>query len=890
MNTLFALCPRLPRRGAALLALLPLFAALPLARAADPGDVNASGVINQVDVAIIKDHLIERAPLTGDALSRADANQDGKVDLEDVAYAQSRFSPAEIAPNVIVVDSTADLTAIDWTSPTLILDWAGAGGHGMDPGDIVVGSDFDGFLCRIVSISESGSILTIQTTGATLAEVITNGRVSALGMPLGPPKLGSARVRAGQRPKGSAGLDPVEWDLSGTVLYQDNVVTIDLPAAAFRLDPMVDIDFAIESSRLKYFRAEAGGDFTIDLTARVNAQIQTDWSKEIPIPGTQFRQVYVQFVGVLPVVEVVTFELVAKADLTGDAFASVEPGFTYTLPVRVGAEYYQGVWRELRGPRPPAPVGRLRWQASGDVDVRVAVAPTISVELYALAGPNFAIEPYLAFSGDFWGSPLSCSYYLDGGVDANLGFRFGILDRTFIDREFGPWNLYNARLLSGTWTPPAVGTIAIDVTPNAASWALTGPAGFSTRTGAGDRAGASAIAGAPAGDYTLTCNDNVSGYNPPPAVTRTLASGGFLRFEPVYSLELRSGTIQIDVFPNAGRWTLSGPAGFTAISGTGDRLGANAIRNAPPGPYTLTCSDNVPGFNPPAAQTRALAAGATLIFSAAWTPEGGPQTQTIYLPGDVPLVLVRIPAGSFQMGSPDTERSRLSYEGPVHTVNIAYDFYMGKTELTQCQWLAVMNSWPGTAPSSYYGVGDDYPAYYISWNDCQNFITALNTHVANTGQGPATFRLPSEAEWEYACRAGTQTRFFFGDSLTVDDYETDGPAGTLPGNRSDYMWFGGNNSLNGSKPVGTKLPNQFGLYDMSGNMWEWCQDYWHGIYTGAPADGSAWLSPTSSSPVLRGGFWGDYAYFCRSANRFVIVRPSADDRGYGVSVRFVWTQ
>jgi formylglycine-generating enzyme required for sulfatase activity len=263
------------------------------------------------------------------------------------------------------------------------------------------------------------------------------------------------------------------------------------------------------------------------------------------------------------------------------------------------------------------------------------------------------------------------------------------------------------------------------------------------------------------------------------------------------------------------------------------------------------------------------------------------QEVAVNLPGDVPLVLVRIPAGSFQMGSPDGERSRDSAEGPVHTVNIAYDFYMGKTELTQGEWLAVMGSWPGGAPSSTYGVGDNYPAYYISWNDCQNFITALNTHVANTGQGPATFRLPSEAEWEYACRAGTQTRFFFGDSLSVDDGATDGPAGTLPGNRSDYMWFVANNSPYGTKPVGTKLPNQFALYDMSGNVWEWCQDWWHDNYTGAPTDGNAWLSPTSSWRVARGGYWAFNASYCRSANR---LSKSPEYRNYSFGARFVRTQ
>jgi len=201
----------------------------------------------------------------------------------------------------------------------------------------------------------------------------------------------------------------------------------------------------------------------------------------------------------------------------------------------------------------------------------------------------------------------------------------------------------------------------------------------------------------------------------------------------------------------------------------------------------------------------------------------------------------------------------------VHTVTIGYAFYMGKYEVTQKQWQAVM----GTNPASGHGIGDNYPVYYVSWNDCQSFITALNTHITNTGQGPATFRLPSEAEWEYACRAGTQTRFFFGDSLSVGDWGEDGPAGTLPGNRSDYMWYSFNcyTPTDGSKQVGTKLPNQFGLYDMSGNLWEWCQDWWHSDYTGAPTNGSAWESPTGSHRIVRGGHWGPYTRYCRSACR-----------------------
>jgi formylglycine-generating enzyme required for sulfatase activity len=328
-------------------------------------------------------------------------------------------------------------------------------------------------------------------------------------------------------------------------------------------------------------------------------------------------------------------------------------------------------------------------------------------------------------------------------------------------------------------------------------------------------------------------------------------------------------SISINVTPDAGSWRLVGPAGFATFTGTGDRTGGSAITNCPAGQYTLSCNDNVVGYNPPPPETKTLASGGTIAFTPNYVPESGPNEITINLPGNVPLVLVRVPAGSFQMGLPVGERSSEDWERPVHTVNIAYNFYMGKYELTQRQWLAVMGSWPHTAPHSY-GVGDNYPAYYISWNDCQSFITALNTHITNTGQGLASFRLPSEAEWEYACRAGTQTRFFFGDSLSVGDTNEDGPAGTLPGNRSDYMWywFNYNTPTYGSKQVGTKLPNQFGLYDMSGNVWEWCQDWYHTDYTGAPTDGSAWESPIGSNRVVRGGDWDLNAYFCRSADRF----------------------
>lgn len=234
---------------------------------------------------------------------------------------------------------------------------------------------------------------------------------------------------------------------------------------------------------------------------------------------------------------------------------------------------------------------------------------------------------------------------------------------------------------------------------------------------------------------------------------------------------------------------------------------------------------------------------------------------TLLLPGEVPLTLLRIPAGSFQMGSPEAERNREDAEGPVHTVAID-PFYISKYEVTQRQWLAVMGAWPGPEPSEGYGLGDAYPAYHISWEDAQDFVVALNAYIRQTDQCSLILRLPSEAEWEYACRAETQTRFFFGDSLDVADFCED------DGLRTQYMHYCGNNSPNGSKPVGGVLANAFGLYDMSGNIVEWCEDNWHTRYTGAPDDGSAWVdSPAGSGRVCRSGSWSGAAWGCRSASR-----------------------
>ena len=215
------------------------------------------------------------------------------------------------------------------------------------------------------------------------------------------------------------------------------------------------------------------------------------------------------------------------------------------------------------------------------------------------------------------------------------------------------------------------------------------------------------------------------------------------------------------------------------------------------------------------------------------------------------LIMVWIPPGAFEMGSPNEEQDSIGGEVPAHTVSLSQGFWLGKCEMTQAQWEAIMHN----NPASGCGVGDDYPIYDVSWNDIQNFVSELN-HV---------FRLPTESEWEYACRGGTTTRFYWGEDPNYEEIH-------------NYAIYG-NDNPGGTSEVGTKLPNNWGLYDMSGNVWEWCEDWYHQNYIGAPTDGSAWRYPSSSSRVIRGGGWFSDDKFCRSAVRGYFA-PSYQ-RGHG---------
>lgn len=217
-----------------------------------------------------------------------------------------------------------------------------------------------------------------------------------------------------------------------------------------------------------------------------------------------------------------------------------------------------------------------------------------------------------------------------------------------------------------------------------------------------------------------------------------------------------------------------------------------------------------------------------------------PTNLTIPLTDGVSLEMKLIGKGEFMMGSPTTEPDRVGTEEVQHQVTITKSFYIGKYEVTQAQWEAVM----GSNPSNW--KGSNLPVEQVSWDDCQTFLTKLN--LLNQG----TFRLPTEAEWEYACRAGTTTRFYWGADMGNTDI-------------ANNAWDG-YNSDSKTHEVGKKLPNSWGLYDTSGNVLEWCQD-WHDDYPS-----SSQVDPTGPSSgqfrVYRGGYWNCVHHYCRSARRF----------------------
>jgi len=238
---------------------------------------------------------------------------------------------------------------------------------------------------------------------------------------------------------------------------------------------------------------------------------------------------------------------------------------------------------------------------------------------------------------------------------------------------------------------------------------------------------------------------------------------------------------------------------------------------------------------------------------------------TLNLPKGVTMDLVSIPGGKFLMGAPASEQGSSDSERPQHWVTVP-PFFLGKYQVTQAQWEAVM----GNNPSCF--KGPNRPVECVSWDDCVNFCKEL------TQLTQKNVRLPSEAEWEYACRAETTTPFNFGETITPDlaNYNGNSPYSSGPKGVDRKA----------TTDVGIFPPNAFGLYDMHGNVWEWCQDGWHDNYQNAPENGAAW-DGDYSRVILRGGVHYRDAAYCRSSYRFSGSRDTSNFiYGFRIAVCF----
>ncbi len=263
----------------------------------------------------------------------------------------------------------------------------------------------------------------------------------------------------------------------------------------------------------------------------------------------------------------------------------------------------------------------------------------------------------------------------------------------------------------------------------------------------------------------------------------------------------------------------------------------------------------------PVSQTQPVSSTASLSTSSTSLNAVGSSTSgsviTIPVKNGISIEMVKVEAGSFNMGATPEMENPYDSEKPVHRVTLTNNYYIGKYEVTQALWQAVMGSNPS------YFKGDDLPVEKVSWDDCQDFISKLN---AMTGK---RFRLPSEAEWEYAARGGKKSR----------GYQYSG-SNTL----GDVAWYYGNSGPK-THAVGTKQPNELGIYDMTGNVSEWCQDR-YGDYSGVPQ-----TNPTGSVDgkfrVNRGGSWMFFARFCRSSFH---SSNSSDDREEYLGLRLVLSE
>ncbi len=684
--------------------------------------------------------------------------------------------------------------------------------------------------------------------------------------------------------------------VSGDLILGDDDGEIKLHG---EIEVTIDLDTGLTYGLLKgleYFKFVPEVGVTEEISVTCTGKIKGEKKKKIyTIP---FAAIVIWIPSVPPVPIWVSPAVDIWLGIEGGLEAAVNMGISYEMTSRGGVQYtVDEGWEPVLGFDRTWDLQEPQFTAKGFVKGFVSAEPEMMV--YSLSGPGLAIEPYVEGSVTAGFDP-DCVAALDwglwGGITGKLqwkgnesipilGKALEKLDLTF---EFYNWE---RKILGGVLNacgsePPALFLNGNDINEYVVSGAGGNLQTTYTLTNKGNQDMPWSIEKPAWSPVSLSSSEGTLNPGASTQVTVTVNSpGGLSVGTHTYRLEFnnefqgaigQSGLGSEDRNVRITVVTADFPAPTLTTASRYTETTAKFEWTYPADSYYLLDGFNI-WYTTDASMTTGLVKAATVDRTQYSTTVQGLPKQTVYVTveafgmdpavqtalsvyksvpplGDTPptwtnslgMTFVLLPAGTFTMGSPADELGRFDREGPQHQVTLTQSFYMQQTEVTQAQWEAVMGSNP-----SYFSTCSTCPVEYVSWNYVQAFITKMNA------RGEGSYGLPTEAQWEYGARAGSTTAFYNGAITELS-------CGYDP-NLNAIGWYC-YNAESKTHPAAEKVPNAWGLYDMSGNVWEWCQD-WYGSY-GSAAVSDPTGPVSGSGRVIRGGSWDGNARGCRSAFRY----------------------
>ena len=790
--------------------------------------------------------------------------------------------PVDENPDVVLSDSTVVIDTTKVSEPIIEGDDYTFTFTGDTPdiieGDIILGQTGGGYLRRVTGVTIQGNQMILETVQATLTEAFEELEVQGnFSLSIGDSSVTNSVDNASKFGEtfyldgvtgADGGLNLHNVELFDAVVSQGGrsiELCVSISEGRIEYEPDVDIGLEIHWFTLEEFHAIAESELVCDMELECTASAALNL-----LEG--HRTIFSHRFGAIPIgplVFVPTLRFIAGYNVAISAAGSFSTGFNFESSTTIGTEYDGSEWSSVYEHEAELARGPVRWDASFGASITGYVKPRLSFELYAVAGPYMEIEPYLRFGGvvrlrDWeWG--------LYAGIDANVGVSMDLMGHNLADYHLTLQNWEREIAVEhGEFPndPPSTPSA-----PNPSNGATNQPIDTELRWQCSDP------------DADQLTFDIYFGTSQNPSLARegwyalNYDPGDLDRDETYYWKIVAHDEFDHSTVGPIWRFTTAPPGNQPPNAPSAPSPAHQATNQSTDANLSWSCSDPDgdpvtydvyfgTAANPPRVQQNhnlttydpgSLNANTTYYWKIVamdnrshsteglvWnfrTSEGGGggEEREFELANGVNITMVWIPPGSFMMGRQDNEQDSDGDEDPRHEVNINYGFWMGKYEVTQAQWEAVT----GSNPSRFDGNGR--PVEQVSWDDIhEDFLTRID----------GDFRLPSESEWEYACRAGTETRFYWSDDSDHDEI-------------GDYAWYT-SNSNSQTHDVGQKRPNAFGLYDMSGNVYEWCEDWYHGSYAGAPDDGSAW-DDNGSYRVLRGGSWYDNPRYCRSAYRDGVI-------------------